>query len=257
MKLDTHPIFFICYIKEQGRYTVFEYQHKVTALSLDFILIKSMSCFFLGSFKNQAFKFFFQKWQFNSVQSQSLVQKMSRKVCLFQNWIQEAFEIDGQCYATGLRFCVMCILSCASPSFAFRYSFFLSTIRCRFFDMYFKFLVECIFRFFLVNACPFDIISKKKDLVSNPKHWHLKKNQGHRGQNSINFHITTSWIRGIFSIILRVVGAQGLSSLVLSLGFCVYFNESKSYEYHIPVLLCLGSNTCNHFILFAIDRKIS
>lgn len=80
MKLDTHPIFFICYIKEQGRYTVFEYQHKVTALSLDFILIKSMSCFFLGSFKNQAFKFFFQKWQFNSVQSQSLVQKMSRSL---------------------------------------------------------------------------------------------------------------------------------------------------------------------------------
>lgn len=154
MKLDTHPIFFICYIKEQGRYTVFEYQHKVTALSLDFILIKSMSCFFLGSFKNQAFKFFFQKWQFNSVQSQSLVQKMSRKVCLFQTWIQEAFEIDGQCYATGLRFCVMCILSCASPPFAFRYSFFLSTIRCRFFDMYFKFLVECIFRVFFGECMP-------------------------------------------------------------------------------------------------------
>lgn len=71
--------FYMLYKRARTAIPVFEYQHKVTALSLDFILIKSMSCFFLGSFKNQALKFVFK-----SVQSQSLVQKMSRKVWFFQ-----------------------------------------------------------------------------------------------------------------------------------------------------------------------------
>lgn len=120
---------------------VFEYQHKVTALSLDFILIKSMSCFFLGSFKNQALKFVFK-----SVQSQSLVQKMSRKVWFFSD-LNSGSVWDWWpmlCH----RFKVLCILSCASPPFAFRYTLFCQPSGAGFFDMYFKFLVECIFRCF-------------------------------------------------------------------------------------------------------------
>lgn len=155
------------------------------------------------------------------------------------------------------RFKVLCILSCASPPFAFRYTLFCQPSGAGFFDMYFKFLVECIFRCFGECMPIWYHLKIKGPGLKSQTYWPLKKNQGHQGQNSINFHITTSWIRGIFSIILRFVGAQGLSSLALSLSLCVYFNESKSYEYHIPVLLCLVSNTCNHFILFAIDRKMS
>lgn len=141
MKLDTHPIFFFYMLYKRARTAipVFEYQHKVTALSLDFILIKSMSCFFLGSFKNQALKFVFKSGNskvYKAVFSPEDVEKSLVFSDLNSGSVWDWWPM--LCH----RFKVLCILSCASPPFAFRYTLFCQPSGAGFSDMYFKFLVE-------------------------------------------------------------------------------------------------------------------
>lgn len=131
--------FYMLYKRARTAIPVFEYQHKVTALSLDFILIKSMSCFFLGSFKNQALKFVFKSGNskvYKAVFSPEDVEKSLVFSDLNSGSVWDWWPMLCP------RFKVLCILSCASPPFAFRYTLFCQPSGAGFSDMYFKFLVE-------------------------------------------------------------------------------------------------------------------